>query len=153
MEDLLTRLIREAEGAEDAAPPSIASDLPPTEVVGDRAEASNGEAPLNSLLQGLVESPALLSALPQLLKGLGGLGAVGEGKASASKSPAVDRHTALLCALKPYLCSSRQQAAEYLISLCRVWGTLQGMGLNLPALLMPTQAAGEARETGGDQDV
>lgn len=151
MEAVLDRLIREAE---TATPVPAASDIPPTEAVGNRTEAPSGEAPLNSLLNGLAANPALLSAIPQLLKGFGGLAAGGgEGKPSAAESPVIDRHTALLCALKPYLGSSRQQAAEYLINLCRVWGTLQGMGLNLPALIMPAQASGNTHETGGDENV
>ena len=61
-----------------------------------------------------------------------------------------DRHTALLCALKPYLGSERRQAVEYLISVCRVWGTLQSVGLTLPALLSPEQGKGTPS---GDKEV
>lgn len=159
-EDLLTRLIRQAETQGTAA--SHAD--PPPEAAGQTN--AGGQSVGGGLLNGLLSNPALLSALPQLLNGLGGLS---KGSAArpitaqpvaadptdsrpaeaqpapegggtplpAIKIPHLDRHTALLCAIKPYLGSSRRQAAEYLINLCRVWNTLQGMGLNLPALLLP----------------
>ncbi len=149
--DVLERLMDEAEqGRTDAA------DVP-VKILPPDVPASG--APSGGILGGLLSNPALLSALPQLVSGLGTLS---KGSASAdaqsngdteketasaasvSKAPAVfshpDRHTALLCALKPYLGTERQQAAEYLISLCRVWNTLQGMGINLPALLLSGQS-------------
>lgn len=148
-EDLLDKLIREAEEAspptEGGAPKELQdqpSVLPPS--------------PLGGLLGGLASNPALLQALPQLLGGLGRLAGGGQsgqsgqngqqGKAlpqgedvpappRGKPSASVDRHTALLCAIKPYLGRERQQAAEYMISLCRVWSTLQGMGISLPQLM------------------
>ena len=146
--DLLERLIAEAEQGQSHTPDILVERLPP--------ESSGGGLPSGGILGGLLSSPALLSALPQLMNGLGGLskGTVsaesteekdGNGGGSAAVSAKQsgyshpDRHTALLCALKPYLGSERQQAAEYLISLCRVWSTLQGMGINLPALLLSGQ--------------
>lgn len=165
-EDLLTRLIRQAE----AQGTSASADLPPEGSGNINGETSvnsqptaSGQPAIGGLLNGLLSNPALLSALPQLLNGLGALskGSVaqpadarptsapsvaasstatgGGAPLTTVKIPHLDRHTALLCAIKPYLGSSRQQAAEYLINLCRVWNTLQGMGLNLPALLLPPQ--------------
>lgn len=148
--DLLERLMDEAEqGQIDTADTPVKILPPDVPAVG---------APEGGVLGGLLSNPAILSALPQLISGLG---MISKGPASAdnrgnrsvdkdtvSASSAVkapvgslhpDRHTALLCALKPYLGSERQQAAEYLISLCRVWNTLQGMGINIPALLLSGQ--------------
>ena len=107
-----------------------------------------------SLLGGLLSNPALLSALPQLMSSLGPL-LGGGGQKSAQPSPAsqpqegdspsaapqpkagipLDRHTALLCAIKPYLGKDRQAAAEYMIQMCRVLSTLQGMGISIPSLM------------------
>lgn len=167
-EDLLDRLIREAEQGSEA---------PPSEGAAAEGGPANGTptgaSPLGGGLGGLLSNPALWSALPQLLNGLGQLsggqgekdssdggprdgGGVSDAKAvsgSGQSRPvggkgglSPDRHTALLCALKPYLGRERQQAAEYLISLCRVWGTLQSMGISLPALLSSTQNQAPAHD-------
>ncbi len=40
-----------------------------------------------------------------------------------------DRHTALLCAVKPYLSPERQAAADTLLRLCRVWDALARSGV------------------------
>ena len=150
MGDLLERLISEAEqaGSQGKEEPKVVSNTEQT--MGDHVSS------------GIFSNPALLSALPQLLQGLGALSA---GKASTESKAASahataeeavesrkntpvkaipqDRHTALLCALKPYLSPERRRAAESLINLCRVWSMLQGMGIDLPSLLLPTKA--EAR--------
>lgn len=155
MGDLLDRLIGEAEQTQADSRAAEGKILPPE-------TASSPSSPVGGLLGGLLSNPALLSALPQLISGLGALsgGAPaseqgGEATAASASTPATsdnktdkaastskhafppDRHTALLCAIKPYLGSQRRQAADYLISLCRVWGTLQSMGIDLPALLLP----------------
>lgn len=153
--DLLDRLISQAE-AQGATPP--------TETKAAETAAAPVSSGSSGGLEGILGNPALLTALPQLMKALGGLQAhapTGEVKALAeakgtgdkvTRAIPIDRHTALLCALKPYLSSERRQAAEQLISLCRVWGTLQGMGISLPALLgsPPTEARGEEK---GDRHV
>ena len=168
-EDVLERLIREVE---TQAPVGSDADRPPTEM--PQAEVikpgeTGGQTSLGGLLNGVLSNPALLSALPQLLNGLGALskgagaaqqtaaaptaapstptGNGGGAPLTAIRIPHLDRHTALLCAIKPYLGTSRQQAADYLINLCRVWNTLQGMGLNLPALLLPSSG-----KIDGDQE-
>ncbi len=124
-EDMLERLIREAEA--EGAPLPIAADAslsPSTE-----EPTVPTAAPATAPLAGLLSNPAVLSALPTLLGGLNGKGA------NTKKKP--DRHTALLCAIKPYLGQERRQTADQLISLCRLWNTLEGAGLTrmLPALL------------------
>lgn len=172
-EDVLERLIREAE---EAKPAPTSADVPPAVMTagsGEPLTEGKGTSPLGGLLGGLLSNPALLSALPQLIKGLGGLSTSSAVAASAPASPAAkvsdtdqkpeaaptqtlpvsvsragsaQHHTALLCALKPYLGSDRRQAVEYMINLCRVWDTLQGMGISLPMLLSATTAPTEEKE-------
>ena len=131
-EDLLDRLIRMA--VEDAPPPTPTTVTPRPD------------------MGGLLENPALLQALPQLMSSLGPLLSSGKATTSAKKS-SLDKHTALLCALKPYLGRERQQALEQMISVCRVMTTLEGMGISLPDLWAGlTAGRGELpqREEGGD---
>ena len=154
-EDMLDRLIREAQ------------EEPPREETAKPTQAPPATSPMGGLLSGLMSNPALLQALPQLMGSLGPLLGGGKTRDAADtkavaatqdtpvvKQPhvSVDRHTALLCAVKPYLSRERQQAAEYMISLCRVWSTLQGMGISLP---MPTSAltGGEGEKTSEEQEV
>ena len=154
-EDLLERLIREAE--QGTVPVAKGEVLP---------APSSAPSPTGGVLGGLLSNPAIWSALPQILNGLGHLSDLrgnssGESTTPESKTAAAqgttpeerrnafstpDRHTALLCALKPYLGHERQQVADYLISLCRMWGTLQSVGISLPALLLPTQNEPSAQD-------
>ena len=107
-----------------------ADDVPPV-------AAAPSSPDLSGLLGGLMSNPAMLSKLPELMGTLGpllgGLGGLGGGKPrSGGGSPHhgglhLDRHTALLCAVKPYLCAERQQMAEYLIGLCKMGDVLQKM--------------------------
>lgn len=142
--ELLDRLIEEVK--QTAATPSDVSQKASADQASDMAPSPIGA------LGGLLSNPAIMSVMPQLINSLGALskGAASEDhstgtetKESAPTKVAAgglhpDRHTALLCALKPYLGAERRQAAEYLINLCRIWNTLQGMGINVPALLMPS---------------
>jgi hypothetical protein len=94
-----------------------------------------GGFPLGALLS----NPALLSALPTLAENLGPLlgGVTGGVGASpkATRPHTIDRHTALLCAVKPYLSPQRQSAAETVIRLCRIWDALERSGISLTGLL------------------
>ena len=126
---LLDRLIAEAQ-AEDATP---SSDSATVEAV---ASVSPDASPLGALFS----NPAIMSAIPTLMKELGpvlsGFGGKGEGGGGVPTLKILqgghpDRHTALLCAVKPYLGRERQEAAEQLIRLCRIWTALQGVGGSL----------------------
>ncbi len=91
------------------------------------------------ILNGLLGNPAILTALPTLLENLGPLLGGGQpsgGPSSATKPPSrpPDRHTALLCAVKPYLGPERRAAAETVLRLCRIWDALSASGLNLSGL-------------------
>ena len=125
---LLERLLDEIEGASDGASDGEA---PPPPV---SPPPSGGGLP-----GALLSNPALLSALPALLENLSPLlgspgGGVGSSPA-ATRPHAVDRHTALLCALKPYLSPHRRETAETVIRLCRVWDALEKSGISLTGLL------------------
>ena len=124
--DTLERILREVESASptegDGSP---TDDLPPS-------ETRDGENPFGAFLGGLAGNPALLSAIPALMENIGPLlagGSVGRGVGGGHARHSVDRHTALLCAVKPYLGSERQEAAERIIRLCRAWDALQRAGV------------------------
>ena len=142
---LLKRLLDEAEGAsppaeggesESPPPPAVPfspSAADPTKPVG--TSPSEGMPP-----PGLLANPALLSALPTLVENigplLGTLSGGGVGSAPGATRPhTIDRHTALLCAIKPYLSPGRREAAENVIRLCRVWDALERSGISLTGLL------------------
>ena len=102
----------------------------------DTATASPPPSPdLSSLLGGLAGNPEFLAKLPQLMSmlgpmlgGLGGTpGKSGGHPGGAHTGKSSDRHTALLCAVKPYLCAERQAAADQLIRLCQMGDLLQKM--------------------------
>ena len=159
---LLERLLDEAEGgpspeavqpATPPPPPPAAADspTPPQTVAADAVPAGAPAFPLGSLLA----NPALLAALPTLAENLGpllGSASGGTGSAPRATRPhTVDRHTALLCAVKPYLSPQRQSAAETVIRLCRIWDALERSGISLSGLLSglgSTPAGSSARSDG-----
>jgi hypothetical protein len=142
MNHLLERLLDEVESppAEDSTPdgspppPAVQSSRAVSEdglLDGLRDGAGAGGSPLAALLS----NPALMSALPMLIENIGPLmgsltGGSGNAPTSATRPHAVDRHTALLCAIKPYLSPQRREAAETVIRLCRVWDALERSGLS-----------------------
>lgn len=146
---LLNRLLDEAEGetatAEPAAPPpeergDTAPSPPPPDVPSEALPVTAPTSPPTvSPLAGLLSNPTLLSALPTVLENIGPLlGSVSGGTGSAptaTRPHAIDRHTALLCAVKPYLSPERQNAADTVIRLCRVWDALERSGISLSGLL------------------
>lgn len=172
MGDTLERILREVETlreAEDAprSPPpaegegSTFDDAPPS-AAGARGFPSGSTPPegnpLGALLGGLASNPALLTAIPTLMENLGPLlggggigknGGRGKGGSSKLSSHSPDRHTALLCAVKPYLGRERQEAAEKIIRLCRAWDALQKSGMtDVLRGLAPAQSR-DTRPTAG----
>lgn len=164
---LLDRLLDEVEGDTNAASPSMApppsvSAIPTQAVPADTAPASGNAIPSlgsgASLLGGLLANPALLSALPTLAENLSPLlGSLSRGTGSAptaTRPHTVDRHTALLCAVKPYLSPRRREAAETVIRLCRIWDALERSGISLSGLLSNLGgAAPAAQETATEGEV
>lgn len=142
---LLNRLLDEAEGSasaegEPVTEPAVPGGMP----TAASAEASSGSSPgAGNSPGGLLANPALLAALPALAENLGPLmgslsGALSRGTggtSTAGRSHHADRHTALLCAIKPYLSDRRRDAAETVIRLCRVWDALEKSGVSLSGLL------------------
>ena len=138
--NLLERLLDEVEQVSDGEAPPPPPPPPP-----------GGSSPLGAILS----NPALLSALPALMENLSPLlGSLGGGVGSsphATRPHAVDRHTALLCALKPYLSPHRRETAETVIRLCRVWDALEKSGISLLGLL--GTAGGSTPPEGRDDGV
>ena len=125
--DMLTRILDEVEG--DVAPAA-------------REASKTASAPPTADLVSLL--PTILSALPQ------GGGTQGGGTSGAKGHPP-DRHTALLCAVKPYLGERRQATADTVIRLCRLWDALSRAGLStavLNGLLGGSAPSGKESGTG-----
>ena len=122
----------------------------------------------NGLLGSLLSSPQALQAIPALMSSLGPLlsslsasrptgtatpagdaptGAAPAGSAPAGGHPAKkgapNRHTALLCAIKPYLGSERRQAVESMVQLLKVFDAVQDMGQLLPTPQKPSAHDGK----------
>jgi hypothetical protein len=149
---LLDRLLDEAEAA---APPAAEPPPTPPPPVGQ----SSGETPpppAGNPLGLLLQNPALLSALPSLMENLSPLlGSLGGGTGSAphaTRPHSIDRHTALLCALKPYLSPHRRETAETVLRLCKVWDALERSGISLSGLL-GSVGGGTASSEGRDDRV
>lgn len=144
---LLERLLDEVENT------SISADDPPTSPPAPPPTASPplGGSPLGMLLQ----NPALLSALPSLVENLSpllaGLGGGVGISPHATRPHSIDRHTALLCALKPYLSAHRRDTAETVIRLCRVWDALERSGISLSGILGAVGGGNTQEEGRGDR--
>lgn len=156
---LLDRLLTEAEA--EAAPPAsvpLSPSPPPTgdTASGDTASGGGDESPAPHPLGLLAQNPALLSAIPTLMENLSPLLAglkTGVGSApNATRPHSIDRHTALLCALKPYLSPHRRDTAETVLRLCRIWDALERSGISLTGLLGSTGNA-TPRTEGRHDDV
>ncbi len=170
MHTLLDRLLTEAEAESPSPAPSgpeqqgESQGNPPPDPRKAVPPASLGAG---QLLGGLLANPSLLSALPGLMEAFSGLAGGGGATAAVSASPpaavptvgnpvvapklptapahhSIDRHTALLCAVKPYLGAERQATAETILRLCKIWDTLQRAGISLPTLLSSLGVAGRA---------
>ena len=153
MNEILERLLDEAEGG--APPPSAPPPSPPHEG-GQPSSPMDGGAGMP--LMGLLSNPALLAALPTVMENLSPLmGNLSRGVGSAptaTRPHTVDRHTALLCAIKPYLSPRRQEAAETVIRLCRVWDALERSGIHVGDLFGGLGAgAGAPPREGRAEDV
>lgn len=156
LSDTLDRILREVETPREAGddfPADAETEGAPAETVSPAWAEAN---PFGTLLGGLAGNPALLSAIPALVENLGPLlGGGGGGKSAVAKpiAPSLDRHTALLCAVKPYLGSERQEAAERIIRLCRAWDALQKSGLTeILRGVVPVSAPQDAGEPKGKGD-
>ena len=144
MNEVLERLLNEAEGA-NPPPPAPTPSPPPPSSDGEQPP-SPSDSGAGSPLAGLLSNPALLAALPAVMENLSPLMgnlSRGVGSAPAATRPhTVDRHTALLCAIKPYLSPRRQEAAETVIRLCRVWDALERSGIHVGDLFAGLGAGG-----------
>lgn len=164
---LLERLLDEAEaqgggdGTTEQSPGGEAAPVPPgapsypSAVPSASAAASPGASETSAagggLLGALLANPAVLSALPTLVENLSPL--MGSAGSGAVRPRSADRHTALLCAIKPYLSPARREAAETVIRICRVWDALERSGISLSGLLGSLGGAVSVREEGRRTDV
>lgn len=132
---ILERLLDEVE---NTAPPPADSPPTPPPAAGN-PPTDTPPPPAGNPLGLLLQNPALLSALPSLMENLSPLlGSLGNGTGSApnaTRPHSIDRHTALLCALKPYLSPHRRETAETVLRLCKVWDALERSGISLTGLL------------------
>lgn len=145
-EGLLERLLDEVEGEASASAETGSVQATSTE---DTPRSGEVAAPLAALLG----NPGVLAALPSLMENLSpllaGMGR-GVGSAPTSTRPhSIDRHTALLCALKPYLSPHRRETVETVIRLCRVWDALEKSGISLTGLLGSMGGGGASSEGRG----
>lgn len=152
LQGLLERLLDEAEAQSPPSPPE--STAQPAVAAGEKPLPAQGNGnPLGALLS----DPAFLTALPSLMENVTPLlGSFGRGVGSApnaSRPHAADRHTALLCALKPYLSPHRRETAETVIRLCRIWDALERSGISLTGLLGSTGGAAAPPAEGRDDRV
>ncbi len=141
---LLERLLDEAELGEarnhadrEGLPPPVTEAVPAAPVPLPMASEGASAASPVGLLGGILGNPAMMAALPSLLENLGPLlggGRTGGDTSEKRKGPPVDRHTALLCAVKPYLGAERRAAAETVLRLCRIWDALAKSGVTLGGL-------------------
>ena len=163
---LLERLLDEAEATaaaetvKEAAAESGGGDRP-SDVTGPSSAADPPLSP-PPLLESLLSNPAVWTALPGLLENLspllGGLRREASAAESSSEkrlsaptaSHRLDRHTALLCALKPYLSPSRRESVETVIRLCRVWDALEKSGISPLSLLRSADPVGDGDGEKGD---
>jgi hypothetical protein len=156
---LLERLLDEAENAARPAtgsPPTSDSPPIPPPATGD-TPADIPPPPAGNPLGLLLQNPALLSALPSLMENLSpllsGLGRGTGSSPNAARPHAIDRHTALLCAIKPYLSPHRRETAETVIRLCKVWDALERSGISLTGLLGSVGGAPTPPSEGRDDRV
>lgn len=134
---LLERLLDEAENAAQPAtgsPPTSDSPPIPPSATGD-TPTDIPPPPAGNPLGLLLQNPALPSLMENLSPLLSGLGRGTGSSPNAARPHAIDRHTALLCAIKPYLSPHRRETAETVIRLCRVWDALERSGISLTGLL------------------
>lgn len=143
---ILDRLISEVEVSNRGEGGADTSTPPNTQANGQTSDAQNTASVLSSLLGGknisdVLSNPMVqtLMSNPQLLSGLlGGLSGISQGtlptaaltsnertQAGGLSGLSLDRHVALLCALKPYLNRDRQQAIDQMVNLCKVGNLLK----------------------------
>ncbi len=147
---LLDRLLDEVESESlEPTPASVKTGTAPTTPTAQAPPASG----LASLLGGLAADPAVLtSVLPAMLSAFGGgSSSKGEPASLSSERPLPpDRHTALICAVKPYLGERRQATADTVLKLCRIWDALNRAGLS-PAVLGKLLGGMNAAAATGDE--
>ena len=148
---LLERLLDEVENT--TSPPVDSPPTQPPPTGQSPADTAQPPPPATNPLGLLLQNPALLSALPSLMENLSPLlSSLGGGAGTspnATRPHSIDRHTALLCALKPYLSPHRRETAETVLRLCKVWDALERSGISLSGLLGSVgggTASGEGRD-------
>lgn len=146
---LLEQLLDEVEGQPLRPTGGQEVSFPGAEL-GDTSPSGQTMPSSASPPQGLGLDPALQNAVAKLWPAL--LGSMtasagredlsqragsphGEDSARGEAAPRpMDRHTALLCALRPYLSPRRREAAQTLLRLCGVWDAIEASGLSLKGL-------------------
>ena len=148
MKELLERLLDEAEGAPSSADGGSGGTSPSPGGSQNPSPSGGSFTPNGGQENG--EAGGLGMSAASLFQTLGALGPLlGGGGGSNKRSGGVpDRHTALLCALKPYLRHERREAVDTLLQLCRVWDVLSKSGISMGGILNSLNTIGG--RMGGD---
>lgn len=148
MKELLERLLDEAEGAPSSADELSGGEGPSPNQPQNPSPSGGSFTPNGGQENG--EAGGLGMSAASLFQTLGALGPLlGGGGGSNKRSGGVpDRHTALLCALKPYLRHERREAVDTLLQLCRVWDVLSKSGISMGGILNSLNTIGG--RMGGD---
>ena len=121
---------------EPSAPPPSPEPPPPESAAG---EGNSAPAPdLTGMLGSLLSRPEVLSALPQIVSMLSGLGGGAAAPPTATPSllgalgqkehkppPVLDRRCALLSALKPYLPEDKRTAVDTVIRVIEIMSLIK----------------------------
>ena len=130
--ELMSRISGIVNGTSSApSQPESTPDTPPPPTDAETAaQATDAVPPPGNTaggLGGLLSNPDVMAKLPAVMATIAPmLGGEGKGSTKNHSSPprSENKHTALLCALKPYLSPRRCQAIDYIIKLEKIGSLL-----------------------------
>ena len=96
------------------------------EIAGNSTPSDTPQPPPPSI-DGLLSNPDVMSKLPDVISVIKPL--LSNESTAKSKHQSVDKHLALLMALKPYLSSKRCEAIDYISKMSKLSQTVKGLKL------------------------